>query len=160
MTLDDFELPFIKDLVWYYFSVQAKIQIYYNKFYSNFFCPFYSSFERFLNLDDDDEDDDDCIPPKKELADYLFISVRLYYDLGVPESPSIDINLQPDEYVVNSKLFTFSWLKQYIQKNNLDIQLELNNYNIQFIDHNISTVMIDPEKYIILNKNNYIIKTI
>jgi len=166
---DDFDIkPLVTSILWFFFMAQANIQIWYNNFNSNYASPLFMYVEKFLNLADEDEDDDESYDnkPTEHYCDFKFISCELLYD-DDQDSKSLIIKLNDSDYVIGKKLFTNSWIKNYIDTNTDDTIKHLNNdliinenYIINFIDHNINQIKINSDQYIILDNNNYIIKTI
>jgi len=149
---------FMTNLLWGLFIIHAKLQIWFGKVYDNFFYPVYMSLEKILGLDDETYNDDVAINTVVK-SSVKFLSVMLQYKENETEKKEIEINIDPSEYIVGAKLFTSSWITEYIENNNLN-QLPDNKYNILFIDNDINRQILDNEKYVILDTNNYIIKTI
>ena len=152
------------NIMWYILVYQAKSQIFFSNLYDNFLYPLHQYYEKFLNMDEDedeDEDEDDSDDNEythvNKQTSFSFISTKLYYfDSNIAKS--IDIELTKSDYVVANKLFTLKWVTEYVNENNHDINLD--TYHIQFIDHNINSIEINSDQYVILDENEYIIKTI
>lgn len=157
---DDFDIrPLIANIMWAILILQAKGQIFCTKLYNNFLYPLFQYLEKFLNLDEEefDSDDDSETTQLIKYTSFTFISTKLYY-FESNNTKSIDIELSKSDYVVGNKLFTEKWVTDYVSENNHDINLDA--YHIQFIDHNINSVEINSDQYVILDENKYIIKTI
>jgi len=157
---EEFDIKqFMTSIMWVLFLAQAKLQIWYNKVYDAFLYPVYMSLEKILGLDDETYYDNDVSINTVVKSTVKFLSVMLQYKENETESKEIEINIDPSEYIMGAKLFTSSWITEYIEKNTLN-QLPDNKYNILFIDNDITTQTITQDQYVILDINNYIIKTI
>ena len=146
------------NIMWYILVYQAKAQICFSNLYDNHLYPLHQYFEKFLNIyeDENDSDDNEYTHVNKQTS-FSFISTKLYYfDSNIAKS--IDIELTKSDYVVANKLFTLKWVTEYVNEHNHDINLD--TYHIQFIDHNINSIEINSDQYVILDENEYIIKTI
>ena len=153
---EDFDIkPMIESLFWMFFIIQANAQIWYNNLNINYVKPIFLYVEKFLNLNEEDVTHDTA--ESLIYTDYKFISCELHCNDENKEKQKLSITLNEYDYYVGNKLFTNDWVKNYCQSNNIDMP---SNYSICFIDNNINTIKIDLEQYIILDKNNYIIKTI
>ena len=158
---DDFDVKlFLTNILWFLFMTQANIQIWYNNFHSNYVSPLFICLEKFLNLTDDDDDNSNDDNIVVEYCDFKFISCDMQYQ-DEQKSKSLSIELNECDYVIGNKLFTPSWIINYIEKKQLTNEIILSdNYVINFIDNNINQIKINSDAYIILDKTNYIIKTI
>ena len=158
---DDFDVKlFLTNILWFLFMTQANIQIWYNNFHSDYVSPLFICLEKFLNLTDDDDDNSNDDNIVVEYCDFKFISCDMQYQ-DEQKSKSISIELNECDYVIGNKLFTPSWIINYIEKKQLTNEIILSdNYVINFIDNNINQIKINSDEYIILDKTNYIIKTI
>ena len=158
---NDFDIKlFLTNILWFLFMAQANVQIRYNNFHSNYASPLFTYLEKFLNLTDDDDDNSQDDNIVEEYCDFKFISCDMQYQ-DEQKSKSLSIELNDGDYVIGNKLFTLSWIKNYIENKQMTNEIILNdNYVINFIDHNINQIKIKSDEYIILDKNNYIIKTI
>lgn len=155
---DDFNIKSVfTNIMWYFLVYQAKFQIFFSNIYDNFLYPLHQYFEKFLNIDEDEDEDDNEHTFVNKQTSFSFISTKLYYfDSSIKKS--IDIELTKSDYVVGNKLFTEKWVTDYVSDCNYNINLD--TYYIQFIDHNINSVEINSDQYVILDENKYIIKTI
>jgi len=158
---EDFDTKqFMTSIIWVLFIIHAKIQIWYNKAYNNVFYPMFMTLEKFLGLDDQTYyENDDNHQSSVVKSDIRFLSIELHYKENEKDNKEIEIKIDNSEYIVGAKLFTPSWITEYIENNNLN-QLSNNHYNILFIDNNINTQTLNQDQYVILDINNYIIKTI
>jgi len=157
---DDFNIKSVfTNIMWYLLVYQAKFQILFGNLYHDFLYPLFKYSEKFFNIHEDDSDSNNEIDSdiENKNTSFSFISTKLYYfDSSIKKS--IDIELTKSDYVVGNKLFTEKWVTDYVSDCNYNINLD--TYYIQFIDHNINSVEINSDQYVILDENKYIIKTI
>ena len=126
---EEFDIKqFMTSIMWVLFLAQAKLQIWYNKVYDAFLYPVYMSLEKILGLDDETYYDNDVSINTVVKSTVKFLSVMLQYKENETESKEIEINIDPSEYIMGAKLFTSSWITEYIEKNTLLGETGMENY--------------------------------
>ena len=83
-----------------------------------------------------------------------FLSVTLKVN-----NKSINMDVDKNHMYVNNELFSQGFITRYIKYNNIDIELN-NDYIIDIMDDCINMIKLKYNQYLVINKNDYTIKTI
>ena len=137
----------VTNSLWFFFTVQAKIQLFIQNICNIIIKPV-------ENI------------PAKNISEFKFISVNISFNYNDENEQNIKftsfINLSDDDYIINNKLFTYPWILKWIEKelkNNYN-DIDMDTIEINIIDNNVNNITLNKDKYIIIEKNNYIVKTI
>lgn len=147
----------VSNTLWFVFIFQAKIQLFLQKI-NNKFTPVINNFYHYFN-----KANYDCFPNRRqEVSDIKFITTTLSFKTNDNTEYKHDIKLLETDYYVNNKLFTLPWIYNWLQKNSLQSTdcIDVDSIQIVIIDNNVNLITLNKDKYIIIEKNNYIVKTI
>jgi len=71
----------------------------------------------------------------------------------------INMDVDKNHMYINNELFSQGFITRYIKYNNIDIELN-NDYIIDIMDDCINMIKLKSNQYLVINKNDYTVKTI
>ena len=71
----------------------------------------------------------------------------------------INMDIDKNHMYVNNELFSRGFVTRYIKYNNIDIKCN-DDYIIDIMDDDINMIKLKSNQYLVINKSNYVIKTI
>ena len=72
---------------------------------------------------------------------------------------TINLDVDKNHMFVNNELFSRGFVTRYIKYNNIDINCN-DDYIINIMDNDINMVTLKSNQYLVINKSNYVVKTI
>ena len=69
------------------------------------------------------------------------------------------MDVDANHMYVNNELFSRGFVTRYVKYNNIDINFT-NDYIINIMDNDINMITLKSNQYLVINKTDYVVKTI